>query len=238
MISKDFKKSFQYFINKIENKQNFAFARYADGEMMILNNLSIKDGTQAYNIDRWKFENNQIFMNDLYASCMHTEKNYYYAISCACCDPQGNKYYKNLLKTENITFSNLFINSNYNDFIKFSNQLRRSVVLIANKNCIDSEYQFEVISKIPIPDDCVNWYEKNKDKILNNLINISKTYTDQLFLVSAGPLSEIIVDALYKSNPNNTYIDVGSSLDIYTHKKITRPYQTMNNEYSYRICIL
>jgi len=237
MILTNFKKSFEFFKYKINNNENFAFARYADGERMILNNLPIANGTQAYDIDNWKFENNHVFLNDLYASCMHTEDNYYYAISCLCCDPQGNQFYKNLLKTQNITFSNLFINSNYSEFIKFSNQIQRSVVLVANKNCIDSEYPFHVLGKIPIPDDCVNWYEKNKSKILEKLCSISLQHTNQLFFVSAGPLSEIVIDILYKANPNNTYVDVGSSLDIYTHKKITRPYQLLNSEYNSKVCI-
>ena len=45
-----------------------------------------------------------------------------------------------------------------------------------------------------------------------------------LFLISAGPLSEIIIYKLYKLNPNNIYLDVGSSIDIYVKNKETRPY--------------
>jgi hypothetical protein len=233
-----FTKHFQDFKYKISSNKNFTFARYADGERMILNNVSILNGTQACDIDNWKYNNNVLFSNDLLETCKHTEDNYYYAISCTCCDPEGNKFYKNLLKTNNLTFSNLFINGNYNLFINFVNSLQRNVCLIANKNCLSSEYPFDVKLKVPIPDDCVNWYENNKEKILDKIKDVSNSYNNELFFISAGPLSEIIIHNLYINNPNNTYIDVGSSLDFYTHKKITRPYQIINSEYNLKECYL
>lgn len=233
-----FSKHFEDFKQKIALNHNFAFARYADGERMILNNVSILDGTQACDIDNWKYNNNTLFSNDLLETCKHTEDNYYYAISCTCCDPEGNKFYKQLLKTNNLTFSNLFINSNYNSFISFINSLQKNVCLIANKNCLTSDYPFNVQLKVPIPEDCVNWYENNKQKIINIIANVAKSYNNQLFFISAGPLSEILIHNLYINNPNNTYVDVGSSLDFYTHKKITRPYQVFGNMYNTKSCVL
>lgn len=238
LLTKCFKEDLIFFKKKILNNENFAFARYADGEMLILKNINILNGTQAYDIDKWKYNNNILFSNDLLNTCNHTEDNYYYAISCVCCDPEGNKFYKQLLKTNNLTFSNLFINSNYNSFISFVNSLQKDVCLIANKNCLSSDYPFNVSLKVPIPDDCVNWYENNKQKIIDTITNIAKSHNNQLFFISAGPLSEIIIHTLYINNPNNMYIDVGSSLDIYTHNKITRPYQIFGNSYNNKECLI
>jgi hypothetical protein len=238
LLNKSFEEHLEFFKNKILNKENFVFARYADGERMILNNSPILEGTQAYNIDNWKYNNNLIFSKDLYDTCTHKEHNYYYAISCKCCDPTGQKFYSDLLRSHNLTFSNLFINANYDNFINFVNNLKQNVVLIANKNCLNSKYPFNVIKKIPIENDCVNWYEENKDTILKGLKLLSNNYNDTLFFISAGPLSEIIIHNLYLNNPNNMYVDVGSSLDVYTHKKNTRPYQDKNSQYSKKVCIL
>lgn len=233
-----FAQHFDYFKNKILNNENFAFARYADGERMILNNQSIGLGTQAFNVDKWKFQDNLLFSKDLLETCKHTEDNYYYAISCKCCDPIGLVYYKNLLKSKNITYSNLFINLNYDKFINFVNELKRDVVLIANKDCKTANYPFNVVNKLPIENDCVNWYENNKDLILKTLSIFAKKHNNKLFFVSAGPLSEIIIHHLYINNPENTYVDIGSSLDIYTHGKITRPYQIKNSEYKNKECLM
>jgi hypothetical protein len=61
--------------------------------------------------------------------------------------------------------------------------------------------------------------------------SIASQHTDTLFLVSAGPLSEAIIHRLYSKNPNNRYIDVGSSLDEIVHGKKTRPYMVEGTQY-------
>lgn len=231
-----FKEHFIYFKNKILSNENFAFARYADGERMIIENISILEGTQAYNVDKWKFNNNKLFSKDLLETCNHSEDNYYYAISCNCCDSASSEFYKKLLNSDNITFSNLFINANYDDFIKFISGLNKEVFLIANKSCKTSKYPFNIVGMLPIENDCVNWYEINKKEIVNAIQIIAKKYDNKLFFISAGPLSEILIHHLYNSNPNNCYIDVGSSLDIFTHGNITRPYQQKNSIFNKQVC--
>lgn len=239
LLKNSFKEDLEFFKQKILNNENFAFARYADGERMILNNEPILYSTQAYSIDKWIFNNNLIFAQDLKDTCNHRENNYYYAISCKCCDPQGEVFFKNKFENHNITFSNLFINANYHSFIKFIETLKdKNIFMIANKNSNNSVYPFNVIDRYLIEDDCVNWYENNKIQILNDLYKISEKYNNTIFFISAGPLSEIIIHNLFNYNPNNSYIDVGSSLDIYTHKKITRPYQILNSEYNIKECRL
>lgn len=237
-IENNFKSHFTFFINKIKNNENFTFARYADGEKLILENSVVSNDTQAFKVDKWSFNKNQLFFEDLLSTCHHKEENYYHAISCKCCDPNGLIFYRKLFNNHNITFSNLFINGNYDDFIKFVNNLNREVVLIANKNCLFAEYPFNVLEKFPIENDCVNWYEKNKDNILKEIKLVSNRYKNTLFFISAGPLSEILIHNLYINNPDNCYVDVGSSLDRYTHKKITRPYQLDGNRYKNKICEL
>jgi len=51
-------------------------------------------------------------------------------------------------------------------------------------------------------------------------------------------MSEPILASLYKNNPNNCYIDFGSSLDRYIHQKDTRPYTNPNSKYGRRNCWL
>ena len=65
---------------------------------------------------------------------------------------------------------------------------------------------------------------------------LAKKYSGNLFLIAVGPLSEILIDKMYKNNPNNRYVDVGSSLDEWTHGKITRPYQQEGSEYYNKKC--
>jgi len=65
-----------------------------------------------------------------------------------------------------------------------------------------------------------------------NLKGYVKNTQDELFFFAAGPISEIMIDVLYKTNPNNQYIDVGSSIDEFVHGKKTRPYMQSGTNYS------
>ena len=40
---------------------------------------------------------------------------------------------------------------------------------------------------------------------------------------------------MYNANPNNKYIDVGSSIDEFTHGRKTRPYMDPKSNYSKEI---
>ena len=232
-MKQQFEQHIKYFIDKIKKNENFALARYADGEKLVLDRRNVNE---RETIDGWRYENNHIFTNDLLNSTKHREKNYFYGISCSCCDLQGELYYRKLFDNHNITFSNIFVNSNHENFIDFISTIQREVVLIANKECMKSDYPFKIIKKIPIENNCIFWYENNKNMITEVLEKIAKNYNNKLFLISAGPLSEIIIDNLFSKNINNTYIDVGSSIDIFTHKNNTRPYQIKGSSDNKKIC--
>jgi Asp-tRNA(Asn)/Glu-tRNA(Gln) amidotransferase A subunit family amidase len=68
--------------------------------------------------------------------------------------------------------------------------------------------------------------------LTSEIIEKYSSMTNQLFFISCGPISEIIIDVLYKANPNNTYIDVGSSIDEFVHGYKTRPYMYNTSPYS------
>jgi hypothetical protein len=59
---------------------------------------------------------------------------------------------------------------------------------------------------------------------------LGKKYTNTIFFISAGPLTEVFIHQLYLSNPINTYIDVGSSIDVFTKNRYTREYQVKKTE--------
>lgn len=233
LTNKKFSEHFDYFKNKILNNEHFALARYADGEKIVLDRINI---TEQHTIDKWKYDNNHIFSDDLLESTKHREENYFYGICCSCCDSTGESYYRDLMKNHNITFSNIFVNKNYNNFVNFIKNIDNEVVLIANKECMKADYPFNVIKKIPIENNCIQWYEENKEVIIKVLKQIAKNYNNKLFLISAGPLSEIIIHNLYNENKNNIYIDVGSSIDVFTHRHSTRPYQLKNTDDSNKEC--
>ena len=67
---------------------------------------------------------------------------------------------------------------------------------------------------------------------VRSLLLETKDKQNELFFISCGPISEIIIHKLYESNPNNTYVDVGSSIDEFVHGYKTRPYMDPTSRYS------
>ena len=48
---------------------------------------------------------------------------------------------------------------------------------------------------------------------MDTLLKKFKDIKNELFFISCGPVSEIIINKLYTNNPYNSYVDVGSSID-------------------------
>ncbi|WP_086245085.1 glycosyltransferase family 2 protein [Campylobacter devanensis] len=70
---------------------------------------------------------------------------------------------------------------------------------------------------------------------------IKKDFGNQnniLYVVSAGPMSEVIIAKLYENNKNNCYIDFGSSIDSFIHQKLTRTYMNENSNYAKQNCYM
>ena len=104
----NFKSDFEKYTKRIfKDKTPTAWARYADGERMIIQNIPVGNGTQATDIDKWKFSNNPIFSKDLTDTLNVVDDNYFYAISCKCCDPSGYEYYTQTINNKNLSYANL-----------------------------------------------------------------------------------------------------------------------------------
>lgn len=235
---KTFKDEFNRIINLLENNDSFVFVRYGDGEVALMNGDDISENTQAFVVDNWKSTGNTKLGLDLKLSL--TNKDWYFGIPCKCCNEKCKNYLLTLLNLpdEKITYANLWVNSNYELFLNWVKNINDEVILIANQNAENNlnDFPFKIKEFVPMPDNCVDYYETNSESLIVSLKNIVKKHTNSLFLISAGPLSEVIIHHMYNEKKINKYVDVGSSLDEYIHKKITRPYMTVGTEYNTKIC--
>jgi hypothetical protein len=221
--------------NLINTEVNVTFSRYADGEVMLMQGNLVGPETQASRIDKWNSPGgNTKVGTDLLVTLNHEESDYYYAISGMSDDVNDHKYLKSLIKQKesNITFVNLWINANYTKMKEQFSQLKRKVVLIANENAKGKQFPFPVSHFTGFPDNCIVFWEQFGDEYINFLIDNYGKMENQLFFISCGPISEIIIHKLYENNPNNSYIDVGSSIDEYVHGGMTRPYMNPSSRYA------
>jgi len=235
---KDFNKDFEFFTELIKSGKNFAYARYADGEVALMQGRGIGLGSQAYHVDNWSApSSNTRVGKTLLETLEHTEDNYYYAISSTSDQITDHTFLKSKIKSKNLTFANLWINANYQKMKAFYMSLEREVYVICNEKAKKESFPFKVIELFPFPDDCVSYWEDWGEDYLKQLSEYVEEVKDKTFFISCGPVSEIIIHELYKVNPENQYIDVGSSIDEFVHGRPTRPYMNINSPYAKEISV-
>jgi len=252
-MSKDFKKHFYMLYNKLFNKENFAFTRFSDGELRIMQNKELiladdhyKIGdnkvSSAYHPEDHKHFNpikHQHIRNKLIESYKHLQDNYYVGLSCRCC--VGDKDFNEMIdlydgdpNSDLLTWSNLLINGNYDLFMNemlplFNN---RKIVYILNENANVSNLPFNLEKDFRIGENCIinNYGMENEISIWIEENNIN----NYVFLFSASSLSNMIIYELYKKYPNNTFIDIGTTLNKLLNMKGSRGYLSGSNR---KICI-
>jgi len=203
----DFKKDLELIKKLLTNGERFSFSKYADGEYAILKNQKIT------NCDNWTFDPkiHGKYQDKLMDSFTYNDEGYYVGISCPCCVPQDHVNW--MRKTVNVpnsrlTWANLFVNGNHNDYMKHIVPLFNTydVTLVANKKADVNKLPFTVNEHIPISD--LAWVDN-----YNLLESLKRDDKDRLYLFAAGPLGNMLAYELWKNNKKNTYIDIGSTLN-------------------------
>jgi hypothetical protein len=225
IFTKDFKKDIDLIKDSILNKKKFAFSKYADGERYILNSIKIT------NIDFWTFnpQTDSLFFNMLDESFRYKDSGYYIGISCPCCDEYSYNWFNNNKGSDesNTTFANIFVNGNYetfkNELIPTFNTYDR-IVLVANKksNLENIKNVLNFTDFFGIGDEAFKTDLDLPEKILNYMEK--ENIIDSLFLFCAGPMGNILSHKLWQNNKNNTYIDIGSTLNPWFERNV-RDYQ-------------
>ena len=227
---------FEFFTDKIKSKEPFAYARYADGEVLLMEGKEVGSHSQAYTVDQWSAPNQQTNVGaELLESLSHQEDNYYYAISGKNDNIDDYNFLRSRIKTDNVTFANLWINANYQKMKAFYASIEQPVYVICNHKAIKERFPFNVIELFPFPDDCIAYWMTDGEDYISQLTEYTSQLHNQTIFVSAGPISEILIHRMYVSNPNNQYIDVGSSLDEHVHGRQTRAYMNPYSPYSKQI---
>jgi len=215
--------------NKLLRKEPFFFIRFSDGETEILKNryLEITPGKTVFRgkeiknnfpqFDSKKFDPSihQNIREDLLLSAKFKDRNFYKGIPTSHNKAEDDKEMMLELNeglTENITFSDLFLNSNYERYLKEIVPLFESfdsIIVIANYRA----KPIGILGKaqhIKIPDD----FFANYDEVLFNVMEKLKLIDENsLVLSSASSLSNIIGHKLFLINKNITFLDIGTSIN-------------------------
>jgi hypothetical protein len=228
---KTFENDFTFVLDSIKNKKNISISRYGDGELIIIEGTAINLLNKG--VGEFEFDpNNGVYRLSqklLSESFTYHNDTYFVGIACKCCVGEERFNYmkiKSTQKENNLTWANIFVNSNYN---RFTNELlpelkNRDIILICHEKGDTSKLPFNVNPE--------NIFKIKTNAWLHNLYmvdDLKKYITDNnirdyVFLISAGPFANILVHQLHNFNKNNTYLDIGSTIDGYLKLPLTRRY--------------
>lgn len=232
---KDFRQDIINLADKLKKKEKFSFSKYADGEYKILRNEPIT------NCDNWTFspELHQKEQSLLLESFQYDHDDYIVGISCPCCQPMDHvQWMRDTIKTKNVTWANLFVNSNYpyfeKELIPIFDGWNEDVFLFANENGISKQMPFKVKKYFPL--NMKAWQEPFLSHWINLGVKKAKESEGALFLFAGGPLGNILSYELHKANPLNTYIDIGSTISPWVVGK-NRDYHFDGTYFQQQTCI-
>jgi hypothetical protein len=239
---KDYAEELWKFFDMLMNNENFALSRFGDGELTVIEGekdfdmLKVgKDTEFAYHQGSEKGEISRTLLKESYES---TLPNYFKGIPCACCvmKEKATEIYDEIEDKDFLTWANIFVNGNYPDFNTYfpAIALERDCYLISHKTSQPDKLPFMLENHWPV--DSNAWIE-NLEMIeeIKDYIEVMEV-KNSLFLVSAGPFANILCHELWKFNQDNTYIDIGSALDVYLFQKPTRFYHYNNSENNLKKC--
>ena len=238
-----FKDDFFSLVSKLKNNENFAFTRFSDGEIAIMQNkrLILADdyvilGETHHNFgytsnDHKNFdpEQHQFLREKLLEAYKYKAKNYFVGSICRNCNCASAEFKDWMLNEygtfdDNYTFANLLVNSNYplfdNHFVKALKN--KEVVVICNESADLSQAPFKVIKDFRVGKNCIvnDWHLVDDIKNYIRQESIENT----VFLFSASSLSEVLIYELYKDFNNNTYVDIGTTLHKQMKMELSRDY--------------
>lgn len=215
----------KYFLNKIENNEPFGIIRPCDGELQILQNNTLT------NVDNWTYKSNGILREHLFNAIQTELPNLFIGIPCEKCSKEIKDIYEgsfNIPKKRR-TYSNLFCNGNWKSFTQFLKNYEKGFYMITPGTKEVTE--MKVNDRYVIDPYLVNHWDSDYETETQKLVHWISDKKNSLICFSAGPLSKVWIPLLMKQFPSNTYLDVGSSLDIFFKGSTNRHY-TYDDDYS------
>lgn len=229
---KDFTKDFEKLKEMIQQGNNFAFTRYSDGELFMMQNKTIVladnhyitgdiKGRNIYTKEEHKEfhpEKHQFYREKLIDTFLHNQENYFKGICTSSDGHVGKENFDWMIDFhggdhQNLTFANLLINANYQRFVEEIIPLLsgREIIYVVNEMADTTKLPFDISKRFNIGSNCVVNNYDTAEKVKNYIQN-NKT-ENAVILCSAASLSNYVIYECFKDNDKNTFLDIGSCLN-------------------------
>ncbi len=231
---KDFRHELLLMWNKITvDKTPLSFMRFGDGEGFLMRGAEIHAEST---LDGWSApEGSTKIRTDLLVALQLTGPEIYIGISDLTLFPGEMVWALKQCRqsTKFITFACLFNNANYSTFRSLLSNLSEPAVIMSGEGTTKANLgRLKVKEYFPLPNDCVNYWEVHKEALTSQVDQLVERHSNTLFLVAGGPLAKVLVAHMWKKNPSNRYIDVGSAIDEILYERTSRPYHKSSTQYS------
>jgi len=237
---KNFEDDFYMLLDLLKKGEPFAFNRFSDGELYILQNKElILDATQvkvgsdvmegiyqSEDFKRFHPEEHSFYRDRLVDAFTFTKRNYFKGLSCRCCVGEASFQWQLDFHGEydrNFTWANLFVNGNYPKFIHEMYPVfnEYKTVFVCNEKADLTVLPFLVkdfrvgynamVQDYGVIEEIKNWIRENDT-------------SGYLFLFAASTLSKMAIHQLYEFCDRNTYLDIGTTLNPFMNMRIDRTY--------------
>lgn len=218
---------------KIKSGDCFGVIRPSDGEYLIMENHTFT------NCDNWTNHSDGILREQLIEAVKTVNPNLYIGIPCNTCGHSPHDIFDNYLnkyqiQKSQLTYANLFCNSNWKLFIEYLKSYEKGFYLITTGT---NECDFPIKERLFIDKFLVNNWNHIWEIETNRILEYIKDKKSELICFASGPLTKIWIPKCMEINPNNFYLDIGSTLDYYTKDtENARPYTDSNTHYSRECC--
>lgn len=220
---------------KLKTLTPFALIRPSDGEYSILKGKSLT------NCDNWTFKSGGILQRQLIKALKTVNSSLYIGIPCNTCNRGWNcteEIYGDFINTfqvpkDQITYANIFMNSNWSTFVSFMTSFKHGFYYIGSGT--HTGY-LTIKGRLSVDSKLVDTWDTSYEHETARVLEFIKDKTNQVFCFSAGPLSKVWIPLCFSVNPNNIYMDIGSSLDHIVKNTTTRPYMIEGNAFQTDSC--
>lgn len=228
---KIFTQEIRNLFERFKSGKNFAFSKYADGEWAIINGDYLNNREFEFSEKTPDF-----FRQKLIESIRFKHEDYYIGTCCPCCNGDRAQKMRDFSgqNDDHMTFANVFVNANYSfykeNFLK--EYKNRKIHLIANNKSKVHLLPFDLEEFYPVGFSA--WVQ---DYDLIRKI-ISQNLSGKTFLFCAGPFGNLLAHQLFEANKNNTYLDIGSTLNPWLQSEgFRRDYYSNGCQFSSRECV-
>jgi hypothetical protein len=217
----------------IKNGENISFSKFCDGEWSVICNQAINNKEFWFDPNN---ENDQIKRQALIDSFVYKNPRYFVGITCTkVFGLETHRQMKSICQQDedHLTWADIWVNSNYSYYLSNIVPLysTKPVVLFCNGNAKIENLPFIPHTVVKVGN---NAWQENWELVKEWTSTVkTEMFKDMIFLFCCGPFGNILCHQLTQSNENNTYLDIGSTLNPFLQSAgFDRHYYLGNNYFS------